>query len=254
MFLLFDAIAHLLVDALCAATVFGPVRAAGEFGMLMLLYNTLAFSTQCIVGIAADRIRRHGLAVPLSILITAAGFILPLPRLWRIVLIGCGNSVFHVAGGSRTLEKSGGRAGPLGVFVAPGAIGVTLGTLWPDAGVVFAALAVPVAVLLAVLSARAAKSAEDHGNHPAKRSGKTPVLPVILLTVAVAVLGERKADAVMYYGGINYTIDSRGMILEESYTVDQPKDLILITTMEETVGLNSLDFIKAIRKNLEEIL
>ena len=187
MFLLFDAIAHLLVDALCAATVFGPVRAVGEFGMLMLLYNTLAFSTQCIVGIEADRIRRHGLAVPLSILITAAGFILPLPRLWRIVLIGCGNSVFHVAGGSRTLEKSGGRAGPLGVFVAPGAIGVTLGTLWPDAGVVFAALAVPVAVLLAVLSAREAKSAEDHGNHPAKRSGKTPVLPVILLTVAVAV-------------------------------------------------------------------
>lgn len=40
---------------------------------------------------------------------------------------------------------------------------------------------------------------------------------------------EREADAVMYYGGINYTIDSHGMILEESYTMDSPKDLILIS-------------------------
>ena len=32
------------------------------------------------------------------------------------------------------------------------------------------------------------------------------------------------------------------------------KDLILLTTMEETVGLNSLDFIKAIRTTLESYL
>lgn len=187
MFLFFDSAAHLLVDAMCAATVFGPVRAAGSITSYILLYNTLAFSTQCFVGIAADRIRRHGLAVPLSLLVTAAGLLLPLPPVLRIVLVGCGNSVFHVAGGSRTLERSGGRAGPLGVFVAPGAVGLALGTLFPGWGIGFAVLAILVAVLLAHLSVRESKPAAESGENAVKQSGKTPLLPVILLTLAVAV-------------------------------------------------------------------
>ena len=56
MLLFFDALAHLLVDAMCASAMFGPMRASGSFASLILLYNTLAFSTQCLVGIAADRL------------------------------------------------------------------------------------------------------------------------------------------------------------------------------------------------------
>ena len=64
-----------------------------------------------------------------------------------------------------------------------------------------------------------------NGNRYLVYEGLSTTMPdTVTLTVR-----ERQADAVMYYGGINYTIDSRGMILEESYTVDQPKDLILIS-------------------------
>lgn len=139
--LLLHAIAHLLVDALCAATLFGPVKsAAPEAGLLILLYNTLAFSTQCLVGLAADRVKKHAPSASFSMLAVVLGFALPAPPFLRVLLVGLGNSVFHVAGGAYTLEKSGGRAGSLGVFVAPGAIGLTLGTLWPSLGVLFAAL------------------------------------------------------------------------------------------------------------------
>ncbi|MBQ3707969.1 MAG: hypothetical protein II889_08675 [Clostridia bacterium] len=184
MLLFFDAFSHFLVDALCAATIFGPVARAGEITNLILLYNTLAFSTQCLVGLAADRIRRHGLAAPLSLLVTASGFLLPLDPLGRIVVIGCGNSVFHVAGGARTLEHSGGRAGPLGVFVAPGAIGLTLGTLFPSWGIVFAVLAGIMAVLYAVFS-RKEKPTEDTPKTNA--AAKVPLLAILFLTLAVAV-------------------------------------------------------------------
>lgn len=189
MLLFFDAFSHLLVDALCAATIFGPVHDAEAFLYLILLYNTLAFSTQCFVGLAADRIRRHDLAAPLSLLVTALGCVLPLPPLWRIVVIGCGNSVFHVAGGARTLENSGGRAGPLGVFVAPGAVGLALGTLFPGWGIGFAVLAAVTALLLVIVSRRTAARAPDESGIPAGRSVpvKTPLLFVILLTLAVAV-------------------------------------------------------------------
>ena len=186
MMLTLEALSHFLVDALCAATVFGPVKAsAADLPMLILLYNTLAFSTQCFVGLAADRVKKHAWAAALSLLAVALGYVLPLPPLARICLVGAGNSVFHVAGGVLTLEGSRGRAGPLGVFVAPGAVGLVCGTLRPEAGPVFAALAVLAAAATVPLAVRFPICPEDAGELPRPRKGM--VGAVILLTLAVAV-------------------------------------------------------------------
>ena len=155
--LLLDALAHLLVDAMCASTVLGPLGASAGLPTLILLYNTLAFSTQCLVGVAADRLRRHG------------------------IVLGLGNSVFHVAAGARTLERSGGKAGPLGVFVAPGAVGLALGMLFPSLRPVFAALAALTAA--ALIPAARGRSAEA----PAPEARPVPVFGIVLLTAAVAV-------------------------------------------------------------------
>lgn len=185
--LLLHAIAHLLVDALCAATLFGPVKsAAQDAGLLILLYNTLAFSTQCLVGLAADRMKKHAPSASVSMLAVVLGFALPLPPLLRVMLVGLGNSVFHVAGGAYTLEKSGGRAGRLGVFVAPGAIGLTLGTLWPSLGVLFAVLLTLCAVLEIPLSRMrsGADSAGENAAIPEPRAGHGRVFVSVLLLIA----------------------------------------------------------------------
>ena len=180
MLLLFDSLAHLLVDGLCASTVLGPLGGSGALASLILLYNTLAFSAQCLVGIAADRLRKHSLFAAASLLAVAAGAVLPLPAILRVCVLGLGNSVFHVAAGARTLERSGGKAGPLGLFVAPGAVGLALGMLFPVLRTVFAALAAAVAAVLCILSRGAA---------PAPRAEKRPVpaADVLLLIAAVAV-------------------------------------------------------------------
>ncbi len=173
-----NAVSHLLVDGLCAATVFGSAAAADV--NMIVLYNTLAFSTQCLAGLAADRIRKHGLSAAISMLLVVLGFALPLPILARICCIGLGNSVFHVAGGSMTLERSRGKAGALGVFVAPGAIGVTLGTLWPQLGTVFAILL----TLCAILEIPLSRSAPAERN---EQTAEVSLLIPVLLTAAVAV-------------------------------------------------------------------
>ena len=182
--LLLNSVSHLLVDALCAATIFGPVSRSGDLGLMILFYNTLAFSTQCVVGLAADRIRRHPPMAAFSMLLVVAGFALPVPAVLRILLVGLGNSGFHVAGGCMTLERSEGKAGPLGVFVAPGAIGLTLGILRPALGPVFAAL-LAVAASLTIPMASRAPAIEEQPPIPAKKTGV--ILPVLLLTAAVAV-------------------------------------------------------------------
>lgn len=184
MLLAVNSLAHLLVDALCAATIFGPIAKQGSLMLPIIIYNTLAFSTQCLVGLAADRLRRHRVSASISMLLVIVGFALPFPAMLRVVLVGMGNSVFHVAGGAMTLEHSNGKAGPLGVFVAPGCIGLTLGTALPGLGWVFA-------VMLALCAA--AILLAEREKEPAARmntidnAGNFGLSTVILLTAAVAV-------------------------------------------------------------------
>ena len=208
MILLLNSMAHLLVDGLCAATIFGQIEE--DRALLLLLYSTLAFSTQCLVGLWADRMRhvRHLEAV--SALLLVLGYVLPVSALLKIILIGAGNSGFHVAGGVMTLRESGGKAAKLGVFVSPGAVGLTLGTLYPKLGAAFAVALVAAvgAVVMAVKEAEAqtglvvkgteeqtglaVKGTEAQAALETMQADKSDapvpeILPVLLLISAVAV-------------------------------------------------------------------
>ena len=181
--LILNSFAHFLVDALCVTTLFS----AGESGVKLLfavvLYNTLAFSTQCVVGLLIDRVDHCRQIEAASFALILLGFALPLPFYFRVALVGLGNSFFHVAAGTVTLRQSGGKARQLGVFVAPGAFGVTLGTLFPDFGWLLAALMLLCAVLIYILH----KEPEGGAEHRQEAAAGFPILPVVLLTCAVAV-------------------------------------------------------------------
>ena len=124
------SLAHLLVDAVCASVV---MRAsAAELMTVFILYNTFAFSTQCVLGLLTDRFGRCRILAPAACIWVALCGFLPLPPAAGAVLIGLGNSLFHVSAGSTVLECSGGKAAPLGLFVAPGALGVFAGKAFPS--------------------------------------------------------------------------------------------------------------------------
>lgn len=191
MVLAINSLGHLLVDALCAAAIFGPVAAAGNLTTAVWLYNTLAFSTQCAVGLLTDRLARHDRLAAAALAVTALGLLLPLPWLARIVTVGLGNSVFHVAGGTVTLKRSAGKAGPLGVFVAPGAIGLALGTIYPALGPYLAAAALLLCLPMAFEQSRSRRildTRDDTGAPSASplRRIETPWLAVAALLAAVA--------------------------------------------------------------------
>ena len=194
MILTLNAIAHLLVDGVCLAALFGAGADASALMTAVMLYNTLAFTTQCLVGLWTDHTGLSKKAEPLSMLLVAAGYFLPAPLLVRVAMIGLGNSCFHVCGGTVTLEQSRGKSSPLGVFVAPGAIGVLLGRSFPRLGHVLAALL----ILFAAAIFFAYRRDGDRKDPAGPEAGKTCALPdyrgdafpgmaAALLTAAVAV-------------------------------------------------------------------
>ena len=121
---------------LCAVS-----RVLGESGqgsmevvtLSILLYDIVAFTLQLPIGIALDQLDKNSYAALLSYALVGAGVILSLVPIalleWpAILLLAIGNALFHSAGGLSVLNISQKHAGPSGIFIATGAIGVFLGT------------------------------------------------------------------------------------------------------------------------------
>ena len=124
--------AHFLVDFICAMTMYNIILYGDKQADQILLYNFCAFALQMPFGLLADGLRRkRNDFVAFIMLALAAGF-MALGLLKSAALLGIGNSLFHVAGGIIVIDQDDdahlkGRG--LGSFVAPGAIGLALGSL-----------------------------------------------------------------------------------------------------------------------------
>ena len=178
------ALGHFLTDGVCAATLFGPLKGHGQANALVMLYTTLAFSTQGLVGLLVDRYRAERVWLCAAAAAMAAAWALPIDPWARAALLGLGNSLYHAAGGAMTLRRSAGHAGPLGAFVAPGAVGLALGTLWPGVGPWMAAGLVVCAGVGLFLREGALYDAPE----PAReRLSGVAIMPLALLPAPVAV-------------------------------------------------------------------
>lgn len=122
------AAAHFLVDLSCALLLLGRICPDWNPGVAVLLYNLFAFAVQMPVGLLADRLGRCHLFASAGCLLVLLGWALP-PGPVAVITAGLGNAAFHVGGGLNTLNEGGRRAGPLGLFVSPGAFGVYLGSI-----------------------------------------------------------------------------------------------------------------------------
>lgn len=131
--------AHFWVDLCCALLLYRHFTDHTAWLTVLLLYNFCAFALQLPFGILADRLDRNGIVSAAGMLLTALSFSCTGVPLASAVLAGCGNALFHVGGGIEILNRSVHKAFRLGIFVAPGALGLFLGTkigesdlfLWP---------------------------------------------------------------------------------------------------------------------------
>ncbi len=184
--------AHLLVDAACAAVIVGS--SALGLSSVFFLYNTFAFSTQCVVGLLTDRVGHCKALVPAACLWVALCGFIPLPPIVSAVFIGLGNSLFHVSAGSEVLEHSKGKATPLGLFVAPGALGVFAGKAFPALRSVLGALLILCAIWLFFEN-----RIDTNQSRPVSKGEKTqellPVALLLLLAVMTRAIGGTVAGS-----------------------------------------------------------
>ena len=138
------AVMHFLVDGLCICCLYLLLPSYGSVGLVkvFLTYNILAFMTQPVTGLWVDRIRNRHWVLLLSILLLtfAVGMATLHYSLFTILsslfiyllplLLGFGNSLFHVWGGKQTVALMGNDLRALGVFVSTGAFGLAVGFVY----------------------------------------------------------------------------------------------------------------------------
>ncbi len=129
---------------------------AAEMGVLILIYNVLAFAAQPPIGLWLDHVRRPRAAVLLSLALMALALLLANQPLLAVSLAGVASAIFHVGGGTLALSATPDRATGPGVFAAPGVIGLTCGGALAATGhfvpEVFLALLIVIGLGVMVLS------------------------------------------------------------------------------------------------------
>ncbi len=136
----FYSILHFFVDGVCALAMFGRFLPGEKGRFYILIYNFCAFALQMPMGVLLDAwSERCGRRRECAFLTAAAGVLCTLAgAALHPAVLGIGNALFHVGGGVGTIHEDGGRMWKgrgLGVFVAPGALGLYFGTLAGKSGV-----------------------------------------------------------------------------------------------------------------------
>ena len=156
-----SSLMHFLVDGLCISCVYlmtWPFDIPQLAGIL-LTYNVLAFLTQPVTGHWTDSSRqRHWLLLTAVLLLTMAVLatacvVTVRPSVTGMfgvaVLLGLGNSLFHVWGGQLTAVSTANDIRAVGTFVSTGAMGLAVGFVYYSWPMVYVFLLMLVALAVA---------------------------------------------------------------------------------------------------------
>ena len=128
------SVAHFLVDAACAFLLLGVLDITDAI-FAMLLYNAFAFVLQAPFGYLIDKYLNPKVVAVIGLLLIAIAYIFMDNPLIAISIVSIGNALYHVGGGSLVLSLKTRRATFIGIFVAPGALGLAVGSLLSISGI-----------------------------------------------------------------------------------------------------------------------
>ncbi|SET49153.1 MFS transporter [[Clostridium] polysaccharolyticum] len=147
------SLAHFLVDFACANFMFRYGYSSGLWYILVILYNFCAFAMQMPFGLIVDKWNKNALCAASGCIFVAGAYLVSPAVLPAVVVLGIGNALFHVGGGTDVLNSSTKKASMLGIFVSPGAFGIYYGTMLGKQGTVPSAAFLVSLAVMAILIA-----------------------------------------------------------------------------------------------------
>lgn len=175
---------HFCVDALCLCCLYLTTGNVYDY----LIYNVLAFLTQPLTGIVVDKIKgKYNVlftAVVMLLMATAMSVLTPDYKVVVAVMLGVGNSLFHVWGGREVAVVTNNDVRALGVFVSPGVLGLAVGAVLCSWELLFGLL-VAIGILTTLHYCLANRTGADGGEVVAIKNKYAVILMVAICAVVV---------------------------------------------------------------------
>lgn len=129
-----------------------------------VVYNLLAFGLQVVVGYYADKFQLYDVYLKVSVVLAMLALVFMKAGLLPIVIMTLSNAFYHIGGGVLSSYCYKGKSMPLGVFVAPGAVGVLLGTVLALQETLYNVTLFALLIVFAVFLNAALKEKEESSN------------------------------------------------------------------------------------------
>ena len=162
---LLASLMHFCVDALCLCCLYLTTGNVHDY----LVYNVLAFLTQPLTGIIVDKINgKYNVlfsAVVLFLMATSMAVLTPDYKTVIAVLLGAGNSLFHVWGGREVAIVTKNDIRALGIFVSPGVLGLAVGAFlcsWMLLFILLIAIGILTTIHFCIVNGNASVSSDNH--------------------------------------------------------------------------------------------
>jgi FSR family fosmidomycin resistance protein-like MFS transporter len=134
------ALIHGLIDLASTLVVYNAAIVHGlspdKAISLIIAYDIIAFALQPLAGFFIDHTKSARIAMLIGVVLTLTGVILMRSNaIIAIVSVGIGNSLFHVGAGAQILGRYQNSTSAIGIFVGPGALGLSIGFWFGSHGV-----------------------------------------------------------------------------------------------------------------------
>jgi len=147
-FITLVSVAHMAVDAACAFLLLSLLSFEVNPLLALLLYNGVAFALQAPLGWLIDTWFHPKLAAMIGLVCVAGSFLFVGNLYVALMFFSVGNALYHVGAGSLVLTLPEKKATFSGIFVAPGAMGLAIGTTLAASGAHLPLILFPLVLLV----------------------------------------------------------------------------------------------------------
>ena len=211
---------HLLVDGICSCGVMmlssQIISDTGSYAIIVL-YDILAFGTQPLTGRWVDERDAGSHKLKLTIVLLASGTLVStIPTSMTIltvisgaILLGMGNSLFHVYGGKYVAVASQNDIRAMGIYVSTGAVGLAIGLGFSS----------PMLLAIFVFSFIALSVLHLHMADGQKATARQEALSFVGIDAKPSFVRQRSAVPALYLSCLMLVVAGRGCIGESLPTL-----------------------------------
>lgn len=188
------SLCHFIVDFICAIFILGKLpyiaKTNSELITSVIIYNFFAFAFQVPLGYILDKFKNYKYIAIIGICLIGLCYLINFNNIFILAtLVGIGNALFHLEGGVNIFGLSDRKAFLNGLFVAPGALGIFLGTTFHDELIVtylpVILIIISIALLFLVQKRKIDKELEE--NRKGNFNNFSIALIVILIGISIIV-------------------------------------------------------------------